>query len=366
MSTMNLMKRFNLEGPLVVAPMAGGPSTPALVAAASNAGALGSLGLAYLSPENIQREIQKVRAGTKRSFAVNLFVPAENPPLAPEQIAAALAVTRRYRDELGLPDPAVRPPFTENFDDQFAAVLRERPDVLSFTFGLLPPRYLAACREAGILTIGTATTVEEGIAVEESGVDAVVAQGTEAGGHRGIFSTEAEEPGIHALALASALASRLRIPVIAAGGIMDGKGIAAALRAGAQAAQLGTAFLLCEEAGTSPAYRAELEKPGAKATRLTRAFSGRIARGLVNRFMREMSENPGAILPFPAQNSFTRDMRNQAGKRNDASFLSLWAGTGVAEIRKMDTASLVKTLFRETAEEMGAAEGSDSKSAAKG
>jgi nitronate monooxygenase len=213
---------------------------------------------------------------------------------------------------------------------------------------LLDADKVRACRERGILTIGTATTLEEGIAVEQSGADAVVAQGTEAGGHRGIFTPDQAEPGISTLALIELLAKNLRIPVIAAGGIMDGQGIAAAHRAGAQAAQLGTAFLTCKEAGTSAPYREVLLRPGAKSTRLTRAFSGRIARGLENRFMREMDSSNAALLPYPAQNSFTRDIRRKSAAAGSSDFLSLWAGTGVEGIRQMDAASLVKKLLRET------------------
>jgi nitronate monooxygenase len=348
MPELDLIQHFRLDGPLILAPLGGGPSTPSLVAAVSNAGGLGSLGGAYLSPQSLEAEIREVRSLTSRAFAVNLFIPAPDPPLTNDQISAALSATRMYRQELGLPDPEVKPPFAENFDDQFAVVLRERPAAFSFTFGLLDSDKVRACRERGILTIGTATTLEEGIAVEKSGVDAVVAQGTEAGGHRGIFTPAQGEPGISTLALTKLLSQNLKIPVIAAGGIMDGQGIAAALRAGAQAAQLGTAFLTCKEAGTSAPYREVLLRPGAKTTRLTRAFSGRLARGLENRFMHEMDSSHAAILPYPAQNSFTRDIRQKSAAAGSPDYLSLWAGTGVEHIRQMDAAFLVKTLLRET------------------
>lgn len=353
MAPIDLIRHFRLDGPLILAPLSGGPSTPALVAAVSNAGGLGSLGGAYLSPQSLEAEIREVRSLTSRAVAVNLFIPAADPSLAEDQISAALSATRKYRQELSLPDPAVKPPYAENFDDQFAVVLRERPAAFSFTFGVIDSDKARACRDRGILTIGTATTLEEGIAVEKSGVDAVVAQGTEAGGHRGIFSPAQEEPGISALDLTRLLSQKLQIPVIAAGGIMDGVGIAAAIRAGAQAAQLGTAFLTCKEAGTSAPYREVLLRPGPKTTRLTRAFSGRLARGLENRFMREMDSAPAAILPYPSQNSFTRDIRRKSAAAGSSDFLSLWAGTGVEKIRPMDAASLVKTLLRETEQALG-------------
>lgn len=353
MPAIDLIKHLRLDGPLILAPLGGGPSTPALVAAVSNAGGLGSLGGAYLSPQGLEAEIREVRSLTPRAFAVNLFIPAPDPPLTQDQISAALSATREYREELGLPNPVVKPPFAEAFDEQFAVVLRERPAAFSFTFGLLDPEKVRACRARGILAVGTATTVEEGIAAEKSGMDAVVAQGTEAGGHRGMFSPAQEEPGVSTIDLTRLLANNLRIPVIAAGGIMDGQGITSALRAGAQAAQLGTAFLTCKEAGTSAPYREALLRPGAKTTRFTRAFSGRLARGLENRFLREMESSHAAILPYPAQNSFTRDIRRKSAAVGRSEFLSLWAGTGVERIRPMDAASLVKTLLDETEQALG-------------
>jgi nitronate monooxygenase len=347
MTSLNLLEHFDLDGPLILAPLSGGPSNPTLVAAASNAGCLGSLGGAYLSPEALEGEIREARSRTGRPFAVNLFIPCPDPPLTEEQISAALFATRKYRDELDLADPAVKPPYGENWENQFAVVLRERPAAFSFTFGLLDSEKVRACRARGILTMGTATTLEEGMAVEKSGADAVVAQGTEAGGHRGMFLPEQEDPAIQTLVLTKLLAENLEIPVVAAGGIMDGQGMAAAVRAGAQAAQLGTAFLACTETGISPAYREALLRTGAKKTRLTRAFSGRLARGLENRFMLEMESARAPILPFPVQNSFTRDIRKKAASVGRSEYLSLWAGTGVDRIRATDTASLVKTLLAE-------------------
>jgi len=246
--------------------------------------------------------------------------------------------------ELGLPDPELRPPFHQNFDAQFEVVLHERPAVFSFVFGRLGAAQMVACREAGIYTIGTATTIDEGLALEASGVDAVAAQGMEAGGHRGMFSADDDDLGLSTMVLTRALVARLKIPVIAAGGLMDGRDIAAARVWGAAAAMLGTAFLLCDEAATSPAYRQALARAGTKVTRLTRAFSGRWARGLENRFLREMAGSP-AILPWPAQNSLTRDLRQKAAKENNPEFLSLWAGQGVERITRGPAGKIVERIF---------------------
>jgi nitronate monooxygenase len=331
--------------------MAGGATTPELVAAVSNAGALGSLGGAYLSPTELEGAIRQIKKLTHRPFAVNLFAPSPEPALNENQIQAAIVATKTYRQELGIPDPAVGPPFSQKFEDQFAVVIKEQPAVFSFTFGLPNQKFLEECRNRGILTFGTATTLEEGLALQERGVDAVVGQGAEAGAQRGTFSSEQGDLFIGLAALIPALVSQLRVPVIAAGGIMNGQGIAAALTLGAQAAQLGTAFLVCDESGISRTYRSALLDPAKrKVTRLTRAFSGRWARGLENRFIVEMASKENAILPFPAQNAFTQDIRKKANELGLADFLSLWAGQGVGLVRAMKAETLVRTLFKETLE----------------
>ncbi|MDR3504518.1 MAG: nitronate monooxygenase [Legionella sp.] len=337
--------QLDIKWPLIQAPMGGGPTTPALVAAVSNAGGLGSLGLAYLSPQGIEQTIKETQRLTQRPFGVNLFAPASTPTLAQEAIEAAGNATQGYRQELGLISPSLQAPFTENFEEQFTSVLRCRPAALSYTFGLIKKELLQECRQQKIFTMGTATTVEEGLVLQEYGVDAVVAQGAEAGGHRGTFTPEQHDSLIGTFALTRLLAQTLHVPVIASGGIMDGRGIVAALTLGAQAAQMGTAFLLCDEAGTSAPYRAALNHAPDKGTQLTRAFSGRWARGIPNRFMLEMEHSP--ILPFPAQNAFTRDIRKKAAELGKAEFLSLWAGQGVNLIRSMSASQLVDILYQE-------------------
>jgi nitronate monooxygenase len=221
--------------------------------------------------------------------------------------------------------------------------------MFSFIFGLLGRHYLEACRKEKILTMGTATTLDEALALEASGVDAVVIQGTEAGAHHGIFSTQADDPGITALELTRACSAKLKIPVVAAGGLMTGGDIEQVLKAGAQAAMLGTAFLLCPETGTSRPYRQALRDGAIRKarTRMTRAFSGRLARGIENEFLLEMDKKTSSILPFPAQNAFTRDIRNQASKLGRPEFLSLWAGAGLPKIREMGAGDLIRALAQE-------------------
>jgi len=341
-------KRFSLSLPLVVAPLGGGPTTAKLVVESCNAGALGSLAAAYLQPDQIAIEVKAIRRQTHRPFAINLFTPMPTLSLNPNVIQTALTLTRPYRMELGLREPSFGPPFHPDFDRQFEVVLKEKPAVFSFIFGLLDPVYLAECRKRSILTLGSATTPDEAMALEASGVDAVVAQGVEAGGHRAIFDPERADPGIDTLRLTRSLVERVRIPVISAGGIMDGNAMAKCLKAGAEAVQMGTAFLLCPEAGTSPAYRRAISEMKNQETGLTRVFSGRLARGLRNRFFTEMQSHPEAVLPFPAQNAFTRDLRGGSSALGRPDFLSLWAGSQVDAIRPdLTVAQLIDELRRE-------------------
>jgi nitronate monooxygenase len=335
--------------------MAGGATTPELVASVCNAGALGSLGGAYLNPVELTAAIRRIKALTDRPFAVNLFAPTSEPILSDHQIEVALSATRSYRRELGIGDPAVQAPYSQNFQEQFSVVLDERPAVFSFTFGIPDLAFLEECRRRDILTFGTATTVEEGLTLQESGINAVVAQGAEAGAQRGTFYSDREDPFISIGALIPSLVSNLRIPVIAAGGIMNGQGVAAALVLGASAAQLGTAFLACDESGIAKSYRDALLDPKNRTTRLTRAFSGRWARGLENRFIVEMASKENAILPFPAQNALTQDIRRKAAEVGNSEYLSLWAGQGVGLIRQMNAETLVKTLFNETLDAINSA-----------
>jgi nitronate monooxygenase len=336
-------KALQLKYPLVVAPMAGGPSSVELVVASSEAGALGSIGAAYWNAAALREFTAKVQARTKRPIAINLFIPAHLPPVSEEALGAAVKATQKFRDDLGIAAPNLVPPYEENFDEQFEAALAMKPAVVSFVFGLLPPSALKEAKKRGAYLIGTATTPEEAEALADSGVDAAVLQGVEAGGHRGIFQAESSDPQISTLDLLAQTKRRIKLPLIAAGGLMSAQDIEAALRCGADAVQMGTAFLATEEAGTSAPYRAKLLEAPTRATQLTRAFSGRWARGLTNRFMRELAES--SVLPFPAQNKFTRDLRSASLAKNSADFLSLWCGTGAGDLWTGSTKALIESLF---------------------
>jgi nitronate monooxygenase len=325
--TTGLTTRLGLTHPIIQAPMAGGGDTPALVAAVCEAGALGSIGATYLTPQQIVDFCAAVQSKTARPFGINLFVP-DAPLPGPVDPSPAVARVAPFFEELGLPRP--EPP---------APAARDK------------------VKARGLALAGTATTVDEAVALERAGIDIVIAQGSEAGGHRGTFAgpydhATFESAMIGTLALVPQIVDAVRVPVVASGGIMDGRGIAAVLALGAAGAQLGTAFVTCEEAGVPDAYKQALLDAHEDQTRITRAFSGRPARGIVNRFMREFEvpwwPHHFSVLPFPLQNALTRPLRTAAAKQGRAEFLSLWAGQGVRMARRMKAADLVATLARET------------------
>lgn len=347
-----LTRLLGIEHPIIQAPMAGGPTTPALAAAVANAGGLGTLGAAYLAPDTLRREIAAVRALTDRPFGVNLFVPATpgTPGVTTEQVARAQALLNPLRAELGLPPSPEVPPLADSFADQIAVVIAERVPVLSFTFGIPAREHLDALRAAGALTIGTATTVAEGVALERARVDAIVGQGSEAGGHRGTFAPDtasAERALVGTLALIPQLVDAVRVPVIAAGGIGDGRGLLAALALGAAGAQMGTAFLACPESGAHPQHKAAVLSATDADTVITRAFSGRSARGIVNHFIEHMRPHEAEVAPFPVQNALTRDIRQAAARADRGEYLSLWAG----QAARLATARPAAEVVRATVEQ---------------
>jgi len=330
--------------PIMQAAM-GGASPPELVAAVSNAGGIGSLAAAYLSPAQIEAAIAQVRSLTVRPFSVNLFV-FETAPLEVDA-APALALLTPFFAELGLAPPQVPAVPAESFQAQAAAVLAAEVPMVSFTFGIPVPELIAAFRARGTEVAGTATSVREAVAFAAAGADGIIGQGGEAGAHRGTFLGRFEDAMVSTLTLVPQIRRAVSLPIYAAGGIMNGAGIKAVLGLGADIAVLGTAFLACPESGIPHCYREALMAAADDGTTITRAFSGRPARGLRNRMLEAGSAHPEAILPFPWQNALTRPMRNAAAKLGRPEFLSLWAGQGAGLAREMPAAELVALLARE-------------------
>jgi len=323
--------------------MAGGPGTPELAAAVSNAGGLGFLGINYLAPRQIEEAINRTRQLTEKIFGVNLFAPESSRPLAGD-LDSAKAFLAPFHDQLGIAPPELPEHSGENFEQQLDVVLSLRVPVVSFTMGIPHAEKLKAART---YLIGTATTVEEAQRIERAGFDAVVAQGSEAGAHRGTFAVREESALIGSMALTPQMVDAVSIPVIASGGIMDGRGIVAALALGAQAVQMGTAFLCCDEAGTGTAYRHALLAAREHQTTLTRAFSGRLARGVRNEFIDCMESAGIEPLPFPWQNALTRSMRQAARVAERAGLQSLWVGQGLRMLKSEPAGKVMARLKNE-------------------
>ncbi|MFR0352526.1 nitronate monooxygenase [Streptomyces sediminimaris] len=347
--------------PIVQAPMAGGVSVPHLAQAVSEAGGLGFLAAGYKTADGMYQEIKQLRALTTRPFGVNLFVPQpEHPGAGTGSGAAAGAALPSagaveiyahqlageaawYETELGDPDSGR----DDGFDAKLAVLLDNPVPVVSFHFGVPSREVIDSLHRAGSYTLAAATTPEEALAVERSGADAVVAQGVEAGGHQGTHRDVPEHngAGIGLLSLVAQVRETVSIPIVAAGGIMRGGQIAAVLAAGASAAQLGTAFLVTPESGANAVHKQALTNPLFVRTELTRAFSGRPARGLVNRFMRE--HGPYAPAAYPEVHHLTAPLRKKAAASGDAQGMALWAGQGHRMARELPAGQLVEVLAAE-------------------
>lgn len=340
---------FGTEYPIVQAPMAG-ISTPALAAAVSNAGGLGSLGIGASTVEDAKQAIADTKLLTDRPFNVNVFCHQSahrNPAGEAQWLSHLSPLFAEF--EAGAPErlDEIYNSFIDD-DTAFRMLLEVRPAVISFHFGLPSADKIAAFRNAGVTMLATATSLSETRAIEAAGIDGIVAQGIEAGGHRGIFDLSATDERLSTSLLVRLLVKRTRLPVIAAGGIMDGAGIRSMLDLGAVAAQLGTAFLLCPESATNKEYRENLRSERAQATRLTSVLSGRPARGIVNRFI-ETCEVQGAPLPpdYPVAYDAAKQLNAVANSKANSEFAAHWAGQGAPLIRELSAAQLVETLALE-------------------
>lgn len=334
--------RFGLRSPILQAPMASA-SPVALGIAVANAGGMAGLGALQSSPEEIAGWSRAFRAGSNGAFQINLWAP-DPPPVRDEAHEEAV---RAAFAQLGTePPPLGDGPFLPDFAAQCDAVLAAGPQVVSTIMGLWDPAFVKELKARNILWICNATTLAEAREAEAAGADAIIAQGAEAGGHRGSFTPEAAEAQLIGLfALVPRFADALSVPVIAAGGIMDGRGVAAALTLGASAVQLGTAFLRCPETALAPAWADALPHTAPEGTVLTRAFSGRLARGVANDATR-MFETV-APAPYPLQRVLSTPMRMAAGKANDVSRMQAWAGQGAAMARAEPAGEVVQRLWAE-------------------
>lgn len=344
------LRRLGLRYPIIQGPFGGGLSTARLVALVSNRGGLGSYGALNLAPEEIGPTVKEIQALTAQPFAVNLWVAdhdAGGLNLSQSEFDRVYKIFAPYFRELGVDKPELPEHFHYRFEDQVAALLEARPPVFSFVFGVPSASILAECKRRGIVTLGTVTSIAEARLLDEAGVDLIVATGLEAGGHRPSFLARAEESLMGSFVLTQLVSARVRAPVVCAGGIVDGRGIRAALTLGAQAVQIGTAFLACEESGATDEHRAVLFSDQAQRTLLTRTFSGRLARGVRNRWTDEMTSRLSELPPYPIQSWFASQLKSAAVKAKRTDLVSLWAGQISPNLHHRSAATLMDALLKE-------------------
>jgi nitronate monooxygenase len=347
--------KLGIEYPIIQGPL-GGFSSQRLTAAVSNFGGLGSFGALSLAPSAIQEVVAEIRSLTKKPFAMNLWVSMEDEGAATSDAAAfarALSYIAPYLEAVGASKPQFTPYKPLRFEDQARVLLDAKVPAFSFIFGIPPQEILEECHRQSIVTIGTATTRDEAIALEQAGVDVVVASGFEAGGHRGSFLRPSEDSLTGTFSLVPQVVDAVAVPVVAAGGIADARGIAAAFALGAEAVQMGTVFLACEESGASSLHREAILGGKASRTALTRGFTGRLARGIHNQLLEEMNRPGVAILPYPLQRALMRNLALPAQQAGRSEFLALWAGQSAGLAKYQDVATLLQSLISGAPEKLG-------------
>ncbi len=335
---------LGIDIPIIQAPMAGAAAS-AMAVAVSNVGGLGSIGCATLSPEALRAELQAIRAGTRRPFNVNFFCHTP-PPVDAERERTWRAALAPYHRQYGIDSDKIpagpgRAPFSAEAADLLEDI---KPAVVSFHFGLPPSALLARVKAMGAKTFCSATTVAEAQWLEAQGIDVIIAQGVEAGGHRGMFLTDDLTTQIGTFALLPQVVKAVKVPVVAAGGIADAQGVAAALSMGAAAAQVGTAYLLCPEATISAVHRTALKSEATRHTALTNLFTGRPARGIVNRVMRELGPMSSAAPAFPLATSAIVPLRAKAEAEGSGDFTPLWSGQNATGCKEIPAAQLTREL----------------------
>ena len=350
-----LTAKLGIEYPIIQGPL-GGLSSQRLTAAVSNFGGLGSFGAHGLSPVAIKDVIAEIRSLTSKPFAMNLWVSMEDEGArtADENgFNRSLAVLVAHFSDLEAPCPTYKPYSSRRFEDQVRVLLDANVPAFSFIFGIPPKEILEECRARGIFTIGTATTPDEAAALQEAGVNAIAASGFEAGGHRGSFLRPAEDSLTGTLSLVPQVADVVDVPVIAAGGIADARGVIATLALGAEAVQMGTVFLSCEESGASHLHRETLRRRDAGRTALTKGFTGRLARGIHNRVMENLNQNATEILPYPLQRELVRNLAIAAEAAGRADLVPMWAGQSANLSTCTGVSTFLTSLVAEVSEIAG-------------
>jgi len=340
-----------IDYPILQGPFGGGLSSVELVATVSNAGGLGGYGAYTLTPQEIYDLDKQIKAATDKPYNLNLWVSDTDAPggiVTDEQYEQAKKVFKPYFDEAGIPLPEKPAPFKSRFENQLQVILDIRPRVFSFMFGTLSADILEQCRKRGITTVGAATTLDEAIALDATGVDMIIASGFEAGGHRPSFLASSESSITGTFVLLQLIKEKVKTPIIAAGGIANGRGIAAAMTLGADAAQIGTAFLACDESGALPIHRQMLFSDAARYTTLSRAFTGRLGRGLTSRIARELSGGEKNFLPFPLQTTFMSPLRKAALDKEKWDMVLFWGGQIAPLLKHKKAGQLMQSLIEET------------------
>jgi len=340
-----------IDYPILQGPFGGGLSSVELVATVSNAGGLGGYGAYTHTPQEIYDLDKQIKAATDKPYNLNLWVSDTDAPggiVTDEQYEQAKKVFKPYFDEAGIPLPEKPAPFKSRFENQLQVILDIRPRVFSFMFGTLSADVLEQCRKRGITTVGAATTLDEAIALDATGVDMIIASGFEAGGHRPSFLASSESSITGTFVLLQLIKEKVKTPIIAAGGIANGRGIAAAMTLGADAAQIGTAFLACDESGALPIHRQMLFSDAARYTTLSRAFTGRLGRGLTSRIARELSGGEKNFLPFPLQTTFMSPLRKAALDKEKWDMVLFWGGQIAPLLKHKKAGQLMQSLIEET------------------
>ena len=350
-----LTDKLAIDYPVIQGPL-GGLSSQRLTAAVSNFGGLGSFGAHSLGPEAIKDVIAQIRSLTSKPFAMNLWVSMEDEGARTSDENSfnnSLAFLADHLSALGAPRPAYKPYSPIRFEDQVRVLLDAKVPVFSFIYGIPPREILEECRARKIVTIGAATTPDEAAALQGTGVNAIAASGFEAGGHRGSFLRPAEESLTGTLSLVPQVVDIVDVPVIAAGGIGDARGVVAALALGAEAVQMGTAFLACEESGASRLHRETLRQRNAGHTGLTKGFTGRLARAIRNRLMDNLNRNGTEVLPYPLQRELVRNLAIAAEAAGRADLVPMWAGQSANLSTCTDVSAFLTSLVEEVSEIAG-------------